>query len=68
MHDAPLIQGALHVITLEVLQKRRDDLASTLATSSVDHDLLKDRLKVIKKEIANINGAIIEIDHMIESL
>jgi hypothetical protein len=56
------------VITLEVLQNRRDDLASTLATSSVDHDLLKDRLKVIKKEIANINGAIIEVDHMIESL
>jgi hypothetical protein len=56
------------MITLEVLQKRRDDLASTLVTSAVDHDLLKDRLKVIKKEIANIQGAIIEVVHMIESL
>lgn len=56
------------MITLDVLQKRRDDLATTLATSAIDHDMLKERLKVIKKEIANINGAIIEIDHMIESL
>jgi len=56
------------VITLEVLQQRRESLANTLTTCTVDHDMLKDRLKVIKKEIANINGAIIEIDHMIESL
>lgn len=56
------------MITLEVLQKRRESLASLLTTSTVDHDMLKDRLKVIKKEIANINGAIIELDRMIESL
>ena len=56
------------MITLDVLHKRREDLSTTLATSNVDHDLLKERLKVIKKEIANIQGAIIEIDHMIESL
>lgn len=56
------------MITLDVLQNRRDSLANTLTTSQVDADLLKDRLKVIKKEIANISGAIIEIDHMIESL
>lgn len=56
------------MITLEVLQNRRESLANTLATSQVDLDLLKERVKVIKQEIANINGAIIEIDHMIESL
>ena len=56
------------MITLEVLQQRRESLANTLTKSTVDHDMLKDRLKVIKKEIANIQGAIIEIDHMIESL
>lgn len=56
------------MITLDVLQKRRDDLANTLTTSQVDSDLLKEQLKVIKKEIANCQGAIIEIDHMIESL
>jgi hypothetical protein len=56
------------VITLDVLQKRRESLANALTTSTVDLDLLKERLKVIKKEIANCQGAIIEIDHMIQSL
>lgn len=56
------------MITLDVLQKRRESLANSLTTSTVDLDLLKERLKVIKKEIANTQGAIIEIDHMIESL
>lgn len=56
------------MITLDVLQQRRESLASTLSTSQIDLDLLKERVKVIKKEIANIGGAIIEIDHMIESL
>ncbi len=56
------------MITLEVLQKRKESLSTTLSTSQIDADLLKERLKVIKKEIANIQGAIIEIDHMIESL
>ena len=56
------------MITLDVLQQRRDSLATTLTTIQVDLDLLKERVKVIKKEIANINGAIIEIDRMIESL
>jgi len=58
----------LDVITLDVLQQRRESLANTLATSGVDLEMLKERVKVIKKEIANIQGAIIEIDHMIESL
>lgn len=56
------------MITLDILQARRESLANTLSTSQIDLDLLKERLKVIKKEIANINGAIIEIDHMIASL
>ena len=56
------------MITLDVLQARRESLATTLTMSAVDLDLLKERVKVIKKEIANISGAIIEIDHMIESL
>ena len=55
------------MITLDVLQQRRESLASLLTTSTVDHDMLKDRLKVIKKEIANINGAIIELERMIET-
>ncbi len=62
------LQGEQGVITLDVLQKRRDSLANTLTTSQVDLDLLKERAKDLKKEIANTQGAILEIDHMIESL
>ena len=55
------------MITLEVIQKRRDDLSNCLTTSEVDLDLLKERVKLIKKEIANTKGAIMEIDHIIEA-
>ena len=56
------------MITLDILQQRRESLANLLATSGVDLDVLKERVKLIKKEVANIQGAIIEIDHMIKSL
>ncbi len=56
------------MITLEVLQKRRDDLSDTQVRIDSELEIIKDRLKIIKKEIANTRGAIIEIDHMIESL
>lgn len=56
------------MITLDVLQKRRDDLSDTQVRSEAELDILKERTKLIKKEVANIKGAIIEIDHMIESL
>ena len=56
------------MITLDVLQTRRDSLDATLTTSKTDLEMLKERVKIIKKEVANIQGAIIEIDHMIESL
>lgn len=56
------------MITLDLLQNRRDSLANTLTTSNVDADLLKEKLKVIKKEIANLQGAIIELDSLIESI
>jgi len=55
-------------ITLDVLQQRRDNLSHTQTMSEAELDVLKERVKVIKKEVANIKGAIIEIDHMIESL
>lgn len=56
------------MITLDVLQARRESLTETLVMSGAELDILKDRVKVIKKEVSNIHGAIIEIDHMIESL
>ncbi len=56
------------MITLDVLQQRRDSLSDTQGRNEVELDILKERIKTIKKEVANIKGAIIEIDHMIESL
>lgn len=56
------------MITLDVLQTRRDSLTETQIRSMSELELLQERVKVIKKEIANMKGAIIEIDHMIESL
>ena len=55
------------MITLEVLQQRRDDLVNTQVLSEAELDILKERTKVIKKEVANMKGAIIEIDRMIEA-
>lgn len=55
------------MLTLEVFQTRRDQLSSCLTTSEVDLELLKERMKVIKKEIANTKGAILEIDRIIEA-
>ena len=56
------------MITLEVLQKRRDELSDTQIMCESELKHLSERVKEIKQEIANINGAIIEIDYMIESL
>lgn len=55
------------LITLEVLKKRRDSLSHILTMSESELEIIKERTKVIKKEVANIRGAIIEIDHMIDS-
>jgi prefoldin subunit 5 len=55
------------LLTVDVLQKRRDDLSNTLTASNAELEMLQERSKLIKKEIANIKGAIIEIDHLIEA-
>jgi chromosome segregation ATPase len=55
------------LLTVDVLQKRRDDLSNTLTASNAELEILQERSKLIKKEIANIKGAIIEIDHLIEA-
>lgn len=54
-------------ITMEVLQKRRDDLSAVQVSSESELDILKDRVKTIKKEVSNIKGAVIEIDRLIEA-
>ncbi len=55
------------LLTVDVLNKRRDDLSTTLTMSGAELELLQERTKAIKKEVANIKGAIIEIDHLIEA-
>lgn len=55
------------LITLETLQQRRDSLSNTKVSSEAELEMLQERVKVIKKEVANIKGAMIEIDHLIEA-
>jgi len=53
-------------LTLEKLTARRSDLLETLEHSESSHGDLKERLKDVKKEIANTQGAIIELDHLLD--
>jgi len=54
-------------ITLDVLEHRMDSLKTTLMASEATYEDLKERSKVIKKEISNIKGAIIEIKRLIDN-
>lgn len=47
--------------------KTMDSLKSTLIASEATYEDLKERNKVIKKEISNIKGAIIEIERLIDN-
>ena len=53
------------MITLENLEKRRDQLSLTLKASEDVVIELRNRVKVIKQEISNTKGAIIEINRML---
>lgn len=54
-------------ITLDVLEHRMDSLETTLKASEATYEDLKERSKIIKKEISNIKGAIIEIERLIDN-
>jgi hypothetical protein len=54
------------MITIDDLEKRRDILATTLHSSEETLASIKERAKIIKQEIANIRGAILELDSLIE--
>ena len=56
------------MITIEELEKRRDILTVTLMSSEATLSDIKDRSKVIKKEVANIKGAIMELDRLIDGV
>ena len=55
------------VITMDVLEQRMDSLKTTLMASEATYEDIKERSKIIKKEISNIKGAIIEIERLIDN-
>lgn len=56
------------MITIDELEKRRDILATTLRSSEETLSDIKERAKIIKEEISNIRGAIIELDNLIDGV
>lgn len=53
------------MISKQVLEARKDMLATTLCSSEETLASLKERAKIIKNEISNIRGAILELDCLI---
>jgi hypothetical protein len=56
------------MITIDELTKRRDILTVTLMSSEATLSDIKDRSKIIRKEVANIKGAIMELDRLIDGV
>lgn len=54
------------MLDLDELQNRRDELSNCLVTLDTDLKIHKDKAKVLKQEISNAKGALVEIDRMIE--
>ena len=55
------------MITLNMLKQRRDSLSELETVLKTDLEMVKERSKHLRKELANTKGAIIEIDGLIES-
>jgi len=56
------------MISIQDLEKRRECLAVTLQASQETLQDLKERAKIIRKEVANIQGAILELDRLIDGV
>jgi len=56
------------MISVQDLEKRRDMLSTTLQSSENTLIDLKERSKIIKKEVANIRGDILELDRLIDGV
>lgn len=56
------------MITIHELEKRREILSVTLTSSEATLLDIKERAKIIKKEVANIKGAILELDRLIDGV
>jgi prefoldin subunit 5 len=56
------------MISIQNLEKRRDMLSTTLQASENTLNEIKERAKIIKKEVSNIRGAILELDRLIDGV
>jgi hypothetical protein len=56
------------MLTIPELEARRDILKTTLHSSEESLLDLKERSKIIKKEVANMKGAILELDRLIDGV
>ena len=56
------------MLTIPELEARRDILKTTLHSSEESLLDLKERSIIIKKEVANMKGAILELDRLIDGV
>ena len=56
------------MLTIDQIEQRRDILKITLQSSEESLLDLKERSKIIKKEVANMKGAILELDRLIDGV
>ena len=54
------------MITKQALEERKDILATTLCSCEETLVSIKERAKIIKKEIENTRGAILELECLID--
>lgn len=53
-------------LTSDKLNNRLDQLEESLTRSKTDLEIVKEKSKILKQEIANTKGAILEIERLIE--
>jgi hypothetical protein len=56
------------MITVQSLEARKDILATTLCSCEENLASVKQRAKIIKKEIENTRGAILELESLIDGV
>lgn len=54
------------MLSLDQLKQRQEELESCLIKLDTDLSLTKDKAKILKKEISNGKGALVEVERMIE--
>lgn len=56
------------MITKKALEDRKEILTTTLHANEESLQLIKERAKIIKKEIENTRGAILELESLIDGV